>query len=774
MKTSKLIDIALHYARRGWAVLPLHSPDVDGNCDCNNKNCSSPAKHPWTSHGVKDATVDQNIIKSWWRKWPSANIGIASGAMSGFFALDVDGRKGWDYLEKMGWPKTIQSKTHKGAHFIFQYPGFPVTNQVKKIAEDLDVRGDGGYIVAPPSQHASGSQYKWSPGRGPNELNAAPAPKWLLDALRHPSVNRVSHPLRGEIIEEGRRNSHLMSIAGSLRKQKLSEESIFAALLQENREKCRPCLDESEVKKIAESASRYDPEPTRTSESTKVLQLVSGIKLFNHGDQGYATVSVNNHEETWFIRGSMFKRWLQHRYFEAEGRALGTANLQDVVETLEARALFGGSDCCVWMRLARHEGNIYIDIGDDAWRVIEVTPKGWKIIDNSPVKFRRPRGMRPLPIPVAGGSMLDLRKFINLDGDSEVLLWAWLLAALYPKGPYPILILCGEQGSAKSTVVRVIRSLIDPNACPLRAWAREERDLMIAATNGWMLCFDNISSLSGWLSDALCRISTGGGFSTRQLHSDDDEKLFDVQRPICLNGIEEFATRGDLLDRALVLELPSIPKRKRKTEGPFWEEFEQVRPRILGALLTVLSDALRNLPKVNLVSLPRMADFTRLATAAESAFGWRQGEFLRVYEAHADDANNTALESTPIGLPLMNFMKKKVTWTGTVTDLLKQLLQYEGHRNYFPKGWPDTGQKISNVIRRIEPHLRRAGLTLEFKRNRGVRKITLWYEEPEASLVSTVSTPADDAADGMDTKIRATNERKRLERMWKEADKWAK
>ena len=171
---------------------------------------------------------------------------------------------------------------------------------------------------------------------------------------------------------------------------------------------------------------------------------------------------------------------------------------------------------------------------------------------------------------------------IGADDDEQwMLLVEWLIGTFHPRGPYPVLALHGHQGSAKSTTSRVLRALVDPNTTPLRAEPRDAHDLIIAASNGWVVNLDNLSHLPIWLSDAICRLSTGGGFSTRELCSDADETLFDATRPVILNGIEELAVRGDLLDRALLLYLPEIPKDLRKREAVLWQQFEEVRPKVL-------------------------------------------------------------------------------------------------------------------------------------------------------------------------------------------------
>lgn len=174
--------------------------------------------------------------------------------------------------------------------------------------------------------------------------------------------------------------------------------------------------------------------------------------------------------------------------------------------------------------------------------------------------------MQSLPVPVTGGSITNLRSFLNIKSDADfVLVVAWILAALRNRGPYPVIALSGEQGSAKSTFSGLVRSVLDPNTAPLRALPREDRDLFIAANNRHVLAFDNVSGLPHWISVTFCRLATGGGFAVRQLYTDQDEILFEAARPVILNGIEDFVTRPDLADRSLFLTLSPIPE---KIVGP--------------------------------------------------------------------------------------------------------------------------------------------------------------------------------------------------------------
>src|ERR1700756_2517834 len=232
----------------------------------------------------------------------------------------------------------------------------------------------------------------------------------------------------------------------------------------------------------------------------------------------FADIVVDGHRETWPIRSKRFRAWLRRRYYEATGGAASAAEIRSTLDLLEARAQFDGLERAVHVRIAEHAGHIYLDLADEQWRAVDIGPDGWRVIGYPPVRFRRPSGMLPLPVPQQGGSIEALNSFLNLTSrDDFVLIVAWLLAALRCGCPYPLLAISGEQGSAKTVLSKFLKALIDPNVAPVRALSREERELMIAANNGYVLAFDNLSGLPAWVSDALCRLPEGGGFPGAQL-----------------------------------------------------------------------------------------------------------------------------------------------------------------------------------------------------------------------------------------------------------------
>jgi hypothetical protein len=205
------------------------------------------------------------------------------------------------------------------------------------------------------------------------------------------------------------------------------------------------------------------------------------------------------------------------------------------------------------------------------------------------------------------------------------------------------------------------------------------------------------------------------------LYSDTDEVLLDAQRPVLLTGIEELATRGDLLDRALILSLPPIPERERRTEAEFWAEFEEERPRILGALLDAVSTALAREQDVQLERLPRMADFAVWVSAAEPALGWPAGAFLDAYGENRTEAHELTLEASPIARPVRD-VAENGGFLGTATDLIAVLNERVNEDATKAKTWPRNGRALSGALRRIAPHLRAVGVAVEFDQRHGSSK----------------------------------------------------
>jgi len=485
---------------------------------------------------------------------------------------------------------------------------------------------------------------------------------------------------------------------------------------------CRvTALDEA----IAKESGDVGGGGRRPTQADILVDLAQTAELFHAPDgTAFADIDINGHRETWPIRSKGFKKWLARRFYEATGGAPSSEALQSALNVIEAKANYDAPERIVHIRVGGLDGRLYLDLVDETWRAVEITTTGWRVIDDPPVRFRRAAGMRALPVPVRGGSVETLRSFLNVRSDADfVLVVAWALAALRNRGPYPVIALSGEQGSAKSSFSAILRALLDPNTAPLRALPREDRDLFIAASNGHVLAFDNVSGLPAWISDTLCRLATGGGFAVRQLYTDQDEVLFDATRPVILNGIEDIVTRPDLADRAVFLTLEPIQEERRLPEQELWTAFETERPRILGALLDAVVEGLKRLPETRLEKLPRMADFALWATACETAL-WPTGTFWSAYCGNRDEAVEGVIDADPIATGVRAVMATRTVWTGTASDLLGALAEVVGERVAKSKTWPDGPRALAGQLRRAATFLRKIGIEVGFRREGRARTRT--------------------------------------------------
>jgi hypothetical protein len=509
----------------------------------------------------------------------------------------------------------------------------------------------------------------------------------------------------------------------------------------------------------------------RPTQADILITLSSGAALFHSPDgEAFADITIEDRRETHRVRGQGFRQWLRHQYFKKTKGGVNSDAMQVAVETIAAKAVFEGPEHEVHVRIAEHAGDIYIDIGDASWRVVKVAKTGWEVVAKPAVRFQRSPGTRALPIPQRGGSIELLRPFCNVATDDDfVLLVAFALSVLRPNSNYAILVVTGEQGSCKSSTVRFVASLTDPRVPEQRSLPRDEDDLITAAKGAHLLPFDNVSGLKDWLSDAFCRLATGGGTGKRKLYTDHDEVLFAGRRPICLNGIEDVVSRADLIDRCELLTHEPIPEKKRRDEKELEKAFQAAAPKIMGALLDGLVAGLRNLSSVTISDKPRMADFALWAEACTRAY-WKEGTFLEAYRANLAASVDLVLESSPVGEAVRLFMAKRIGWEGTASELLPLLTAMVGERVSKEKDWPKYANVLSGKLRRAAPALRKTGIHIAFDRDghAAIRTITIEARTTEpghtgkSSSASSASSAAEqkpsranglgaDDADGMQT-----------------------
>ena len=445
----------------------------------------------------------------------------------------------------------------------------------------------------------------------------------------------------------------------------------------------------------------------------KVVACASDAELFSDNNKrAYANYIVKDAKHTAPLGSRAFQLWLTQKFLGENGSAPRPETLRAAINTLEAKALFGGKKMPVYYRLGMQEDAIQLDLGNDATKIIEINKTEWLPTKGTQSNFLRPDGMHDLPMPAEGGTIDALRLFLNTSSNEDfVLVVAWLLAALRPTGPYPVLALTGEQGSAKSTTAKVLRSLVVPFHGNSRSLPDNERDLFIAANSSHVMSFDNISFLPKSMSDALCRLATGGGFSTRKLYSDDEEQIFNSVKPIILNGIGNYITRPDLADRSISVKLKTIKSSDRLSEQKFWEDFENAYPKILGALLTAVSHGLQNADKISPNALPRMADFSKWVMACETAF-WERGTFEHAYALNAENQLDDLIDADPLAIVILGFMDGRTLWTGTSSNLSAEIKLYAETTDQTQMVLPVSPDALGKHIERIKPILRQKGINI--------------------------------------------------------------
>jgi hypothetical protein len=436
-----------------------------------------------------------------------------------------------------------------------------------------------------------------------------------------------------------------------------------------------------------------------------------GVLFHNHEGVAFADIANKGHRETWPIRSAGFRSWLLHCYYDEHNSAPNAEAVKNALGVIEAVAVYRGDEHPVAVRVGGHAGRIYLDLCNERWQAAEVDADGWRVVDEPPIRFIRSRGMLPLPKPArkkkTKNGIRALRKFINVKDDADfALVVAWELAAFRDHGPYPVLALIAQHGSAKSTTLKILRALLDQNSADLRP--RNADDLYITAARSHVVPIDNVSSLSEWLSDALCRISTGMSYAKRMLWTDQDEIVIYAVRPIALTSVVEIIVAPDLGDRAITIVPPRIDEENRREEAEVLAAFEKEHPEILAAFLDAVAHGLRTLPTITNTRWPRMADFAKWATACEGAYD-TAGTFLRAYGENRTNAITALVAEDMVGSAVMRLL---LPWEGQIGMLLEPLAHLAGDQTK-SREWPKTPRGLGSALRRLVPFLRDCGVEVE-------------------------------------------------------------
>lgn len=424
----------------------------------------------------------------------------------------------------------------------------------------------------------------------------------------------------------------------------------------------------------------------------------------------YVRFPVDGHYEIAGLTSRWFGAWMTDKYYLSQGVSPKKVDLEGAIRLLDSMA-FRTPKRKTFVRLARLNGKIYLDLADEAFRVVEIDAAGWRIIDNSPAWFMRHPSTKALPLPQEGGSLNLLREFTHLSDEDFVMTIGWLVASMNPEGPFPLLVLSSEHGSGKSTLTTLLQRIIDPNTTERLAAFRDADALFSTATSRWIMPYDNLGKISEENSNHLCRLATGGGYSKRQLYTDNDSYSITVKRPCILNGIALTLGRMDLLDRAYPVRLAPIPEGRLRTEGELYSAFEEVHPCILGALLTAISAAIREeayTPR----NTSRMADGETFILRAEKGGGlpWPVGTFGKVLARREAEKRDDAILDDLVASKIVN-LSEGHGWEGSLKHLLQIIREGSDaeERGFVPAHPRGLTKKLEELM----PLLRSKGIRLE-------------------------------------------------------------
>ncbi len=505
-------------------------------------------------------------------------------------------------------------------------------------------------------------------------------------------------------------NSPLAKREKTQRRKDYRDRTIAAAIA-----KC----DSVVTPKVKSSkSSKKDKDEKYKSAAEVLLQFIGGLKntLLFHDEQGeaYIAIEVSGHREVWACKSKAVKQWLAHEYWKIEKKAAGSEAIKNVIGVLEGRATFEGTLHKLSVRSAFNQSDLWYDLTDEKWQAIKVDTHGWKVVSNPPVLFRRYSHAQPQVIPTAGGDVRLLLGYINIkDPKQQLLLMVYLISCFIPNFAHVILAVFGSQGSAKTTLAKFLRRIVDPSMIEVASMPEAPKELIQVLAHHAFLFFDNVSHISEVTSDILCKAVTGSGFPKRELYSDDEDIIYSFKRCIGINGINLVSTRPDLLERSLLIELDRIPDSERKQEKELTDKFDKDLPLILGGVFDALVKALQIHKTITLTNTPRMADFAVWGCAIAQALGYSNKDFLDAYQANIGKQTEVVLNDNIVATAVVSFMEDKEEWRGTASELLHQLTTHAAFQQIdtYEKYWPRASNSLMRRLNELKINLKKVGIS---------------------------------------------------------------
>lgn len=742
-----LYESVTQYLDAGFSIIPV-------------KKDKKPLLNEWKTFQQRKPTVDE--VNEWFDSPNLSGIGIVTGKISNLVVVDTEKDAALKNIE-LG--KTLVAHSGGGGkHFYYKHPGHKVSNKAR-IKELIDIRGDGGYIIAPPSKHLSGKNYTWETNFDIELLK--PLPKWVTEDANCPT-SKTPITLK---IKKGRRNDQAARQIGIFLKNKPQiqwEEFVWPMFEKWNQDNCDPPLKLNELRSIYDSISERELENETTKKGETKASLLymafqeKDVEAF-HDQYKEAFVYIKDEGRAEIIKcdSKRFKNWLIKLNWEKHGKVISGQALNEVCSLIESKAIFDGKQYDLDTRVARKGDEIWYDLASNDGVAIKITKEGCESIKVPPVLFKR---YQHQSVQIVGDDPMELDEIFKLiritDEHHRLLFKVMLVASLIPDIPRPMPVFFGPQGSAKSTACKILKQLIDPSALSLLSMPKDANELIQQLAHHYVLVYDNIQYINDTVSDVLCRAITGEGSSKRKLFSDDDDVIYSYKRFIGVNGINVVAHKPDLLDRAILFNLDRITEAERKTETALWLHFKRIQPNIFKSMLQTLSKAMVAIENVNLKNLPRMADFAVWGYAIAEALNIGGDEFIQAYTLNRIQQNQEVIENTPIAAVIVKFIEENENkiWEGEPSELFDELTRIANliSMNTNSRSWPKAPNVLMRKLNEIKPNLKEVGI--EYEQERGDRrKIKIIRNKKNSDLIVEPSKENDDI-DASDDILVARNE----------------
>jgi len=516
------------------------------------------------------------------------------------------------------------------------------------------------------------------------------------------------------------------------------------------------------LRKLAKEESKENEKAPKESQATKIVHLLKNtpsLKFFcDDKEEIYVSLPIQSHTETLLCESKAFRRWVAREHWNIYQSAPSAEAIKSALSVLSSEASFGDKNNKLSIRVAKKENIVWYDLSNAQWQSVRISPFDWEVTDGPPKTFKRLRHQKSQVLPTKEENLKKILDFVNIsDEKSKLLLLVYIVSCFIPGFPHPALFVHGTQGTAKSSLAKILKTVIDPSATETSEMPKSLPELLQLLSHHWFINFDNLSRLSQERSDILCKAITGTGFSKRSLYSDDEDFIYVLKSCITLNGISLPATSPDLLERGIILELERIPDEKRKTEEEIQKNLEKALPEILGGIFSTVSKALSLRNTVHLEKKPRMADFVEWGCAIARAIGYTQKEFLNAYTQNTEEQNDRLLDSDPIALSLSEFLEGESSWKGTPSKLyegLKESTESIGLDMGRYSGFPKNVNHLMMKIRRLQPNLSKRGIEIRNVKEDRKRIVIIEKQSEDEQNVREVfgdHLPRDDRDNGDDT-----------------------